>query len=72
MQFVDLANRFQSQVRVDTCSGEPAQADGKSVMQMIILAAIEGTKLRITAEGGDAQTAVDTLAGLVESGFGAD
>jgi len=72
MQFVDLANRFQSQVRVDTCSGERVQADGKSVMQMIILAAIEGTKLRITADGGDAQAAVDMLAGLVESGFGDD
>lgn len=72
MQFVDLANRFQSQVRVDTCSGEPVQADGKSVMQMIMLVAIEGTKLRITAEGGDAQAAVDTLAGLVESWLGDD
>lgn len=70
MQFVDLANQFQSQVRVDTCSDESVRADGKSVMQMIILAAVEGTKLRITAEGDDAESAIAKLAALVDSGFG--
>ena len=70
MQFVDLANQFESQIRVNTCSEEPAQADGKSVMQMIILAATEGTLLRITADGNDAPVAVDKLAALVDAGFG--
>ena len=38
---------------------EPGEADGKSVMQMIILAASEGTPLRIEADGDDAEEAVD-------------
>jgi phosphocarrier protein len=73
MQFVDTANRFTSDVQVKkpAWQGEEAvDADGKSVMQMIILAATEGTPLTIEANGEDAQSAVDTLAELFQSRFG--
>ena len=70
MQFVDVANQFAANVMVKKGGEEPAEADGKSVMQMIILAATEGTPLRIEADGDDAQAAVDQLAGLFESKFG--
>ena len=72
MQFVDLANQFESTVTVHKGGDEPLDADGKSVMQMIILAATEGTPLDITAEGADAEDAVGQLAELVESKFGED
>jgi phosphocarrier protein len=72
MQFVDLANRFSSQITVHKAGDEPADADGKSMMQMIILAAERGTTLRIDAEGDDANEAVDQLVKLVESKFGED
>src|SRR5450755_3947772 len=73
MQFVDLANQFKSQIMVNkpAIDGEdPGEADGKSVMQMIILAATEGTPLKISAEGEDAETAVVKLAKLFEDKFG--
>jgi phosphocarrier protein HPr len=70
MQFVDLANTFSSSITVRKGGEEPVDADGKSVMQMIILAATEGTPLDIEANGEDAQKAVDELAGLVEGKFG--
>jgi phosphocarrier protein HPr len=70
MQFVDVANQFTSAVTVHKGGEEPCDADGKSVMQMIILAATEGTPLRIEADGEDAQKAVDKLAELFESKFG--
>ena len=70
MQFVDLANQFTSNVTVHKFGEEPGEADGKSVMQMIILAATEGTKMRIDAEGEDAEDAVKKLADLFESKFG--
>ena len=70
MQFVDKANEFKSDIRVYKGGDEPEEADGKSVMQMIILAATEGTPLRIEAEGDDAQAAVDKLVELFESKFG--
>ena len=70
MQFVDVANQFESSVNVYKGGDEPCEADGKSVMQMIILAAVEGTPLRIVAEGPDADAAVAKLAELFENKFG--
>ena len=72
MQFVDKANEFKSDIRVYKGGDEPEEADGKSVMQMIILAATEGTKMRIEAEGDDADAAVCALAALFEGKFGED
>ena len=72
MQFVDLANSFKSEIKVVKFGEEPGEADGKSVMQMIILAATEGTKMRIDADGEDADEAVTKLAELFESKFGED
>ena len=70
MQFVDLANQFKSEIKVTKFGEEPGEADGKSVMQMIILAATEGTQMKIEAEGEDADHAVKKLAELFESKFG--
>lgn len=70
MQFVDLANSFKSEIIVRKFGEEPGEADGKSVMQMIILAATEGTQMRIEASGDDAEKAVEELAQLFEDKFG--
>src|SRR5262245_36499731 len=75
MQFVDVANGFESAITVKkaaTADEEAVEADGKSVMQMIILAATEGTTLRIEADGEDAGTAVEALAKLFDEKFGED
>ena len=70
MQFVDLANQFKSEIKVTKFGEEPGEADGKSVMEMIILAATEGTKMRIDAEGEDAEDAVTKLVQLFDDKFG--
>ena len=63
MQFVDIANQFESDV---TVSNGENDVDGKSIMQMSMLAATCGTELKITAQGPDAQQAIDALRELVE------
>ncbi len=63
MQFVDLASRFDCTV---TVSNDQTEADGKSIMQMSMLAATCGTRLHIRAQGPDAEKAVDALRELVE------
>ncbi len=70
MQFVDLANSFKSEIKVTKLGDEPGEADGKSVMQMIILAAVPGTQMRIDADGDDAEQAVEKLAALFADNFG--
>lgn len=63
MQFVDVANRFESEIKVS--NGE-TNVDGKSIMQISMLAATCGTKLNIRASGTDARQAIDALRELVE------
>ncbi len=63
MQFVDVANRFECDI---TVSNDENNVDGKSIMQMSMLAATYGTKLKIRAEGADAQQAINELQKLVE------
>jgi phosphocarrier protein len=63
MQFVDVANRFECDI---TVSNTENTVDGKSIMQMSMLAATYGTRLKIKAEGADAPQAVKALRQLVE------
>jgi len=63
MQFVDVANRFQSDI---TVSSSQTSIDGKRIMQISMLAATCGTKLKVRAEGPDAREAVEALRELVE------
>ena len=62
MQFVDIANKFECDINV---SNDENTVDGKSIMQMSMLAATCGTKLKIKAEGADAKEAIDALRELV-------
>jgi len=63
MQFVDTASQFASDISV---SSNENVVDGKSIMQMTMLAATHGTKLKIKAQGPDADQAVVALRELVE------
>jgi phosphocarrier protein len=63
MQFVDVASRFDCEVSVN--NGQTT-ADGKSIMQMSMLAATCGTRLTVRAEGPDADKAIEALRELVE------
>ncbi len=69
MCFVDAATPFKSTVTVKRAE---QQVDGKSIMQMMMLAATKGTELEIIAEGEDAPQAVAALKKLVESRFDED
>jgi phosphocarrier protein HPr len=66
MTFVDVASTFASEV---TVSKGDTSVDGKSIMQMMMLAATQGSVLEIAAEGDDADTALAALRALVERGF---
>lgn len=66
MQFVDLANSFESDISV---GHQDISVDAKSIMQMTMLAATCGTRLKITAVGPDADRAVASLRDLVDRKF---
>lgn len=64
MQFVDCANGFNSRISIRKDS---QCVDGKSIMQVTMLAAARGTKLKIIAEGNDAPQAIEILARLIQN-----
>lgn len=66
MSFVDAAASFDADIKVR--KGEQV-VDGKSIMQLMMLAATQGTELIISADGSDADDAVNALQQLVDSKF---
>ncbi len=66
--FAEIANGVEADIKVRRCDYGDA-VDGKSIMQMMMLAATSGTRIEITAAGNDAPLALETLVKLVESGF---
>ena len=66
---VALTNRFVAEIRVRKGQEE---VDGKSVLHLMTLAAAKGTELVITAEGPDAEEALDAIVTMVAEGFGED
>ena len=62
--FVKTAMRFQSRVTVGV-NGK--SADAKSILAVLALGATGGTQLRLSAEGDDADAALDALASCVSS-----
>jgi phosphocarrier protein HPr len=66
-KFVHVATRFQAHVKV---ARDTREVDGKSIMGILLLAAARGCTITISADGDDERAAVDTLAALVQSGFG--
>lgn len=66
MTFVDVASTFQSEVLVRK---DDTEVDGKSIMQVMMLAAAKGSELVICCTGPDAKAAAAALKKLVDSGF---
>jgi len=67
--FAAIAGGFESQVRVRAGDED---ADGKSVMELMFLAATMGTQIEVVCVGIDADACLDALRDLVERGFNED
>jgi len=68
MRFVELAQSFNARIRVSAADGSK-EVDGKSAMELMLLGAAAGTTLRISADGPDAESAIQALAHLVKARF---
>jgi phosphocarrier protein len=66
-KFVQAAGRFRARILL---SRDGQSVDGKSILGILTLAACQGTRLTLRAEGPDEDEAVATLAGLVDGKFG--
>ena len=68
MAFASMASSFRCAIKVHRMDNEE-RVDGKSVMQMLMLACTQGTEIEIEADGVDAGEAIAALRILVEGRF---
>ncbi len=64
--FVKVAGKFESHIQVEK-DGEII--NGKSIMGLMMLAAGQGSKLTVTAEGRDAEAALKAIEELFQQKF---
>jgi phosphocarrier protein len=69
--FVQTASSYDCNITVRR-TDQDERVNGKSVMQMMMLAATRGTKIEISAVNTDAREAVAALVRLVKTGFQED
>jgi phosphocarrier protein HPr len=67
--FVRIASRYRSEIWV---SKEGEEVNGKSIMGLMMLAAGQGSTLKIRCEGPDADKALEELEALVNAKFNED
>jgi len=65
-KFVHTAGRFAAHILVARGQRE---VDGKSIMGLLLLAAAQGSAIRITADGADEEQALAALCDLIKRGF---
>jgi phosphocarrier protein HPr len=69
MRLADVAAQFQSRIRIKK---DDMDVDGKSPMELMLLAAPCGTKLLLCADGADSAAALDALIQLINEKFNED
>ena len=66
-KLIDLASGFESGIRIFR---DGREADAKSIMKVMMLAASKGASIEVVAQGGDAAEAVEAIERLVAERFG--
>lgn len=66
-QFMQKARDYKSDITVEV---DGMRADGKSIMQLMALGAMQGAIVKVTAKGADAERAVTDLIALIQGRFG--
>ena len=65
-KLIELASGFESRISIRSNDRE---ADAKSIMRVMMLAASKGARIEVVAQGADAAEAVDAIERLVSGRF---
>ena len=66
-KFVTVASQYEADIRV---AKDGREVSGKSIMGVMMLAAARGSRIDVSADGADAEAALDALEELVRDRFG--
>ncbi len=67
VKFVNLANRYSSSVKIIK---DETEMDGKSILGILTLAAVQGTSIVLRISGKDENDALKALEEMVKDKFG--
>jgi phosphocarrier protein len=65
--FSKQASQFTSKIEVVK---DHMKVNGKSIMELLTIAAVKGAKIIIRSDGNDEEDAINSLVSLVKDGFG--
>ena len=68
-KLVQLSNQFSATISLEK---EGEEADAKSIMDVLMLAGTQDTRLKIIAEGSDEEEAVEEISRLIGNKFEED
>lgn len=66
VKFANLANRFNSSVKIEKDGNE---IDGKSILGILTLAAVQGSQIILKVSGADEDRALKALIALINNKF---
>ncbi len=67
-KLVDLTSGYSADIQI----GHEKMVDGKSILSLMMLAAVQGTELNIEADGPDEEQAISAITALIKDRFGED
>ena len=68
-RFVEVVEKFESEATVEK---DGLEASGSSIMGLLMLAASQGTTIKVTSNGKDSEELISALDTLIKSKFGED
>lgn len=66
VKFVNMANRFSADVKIEK---DGSEIDGKSILGILTLAAIQGAEIVLKVDGADEEAALKSLVALINNKF---
>ena len=66
VKFVNLANRFASSIKIVK---DGSEVDGKSVLGILTLAAVQGSEIQLNVSGKDEDMAFQAISDLIDDKF---
>ena len=64
-KLVELSGGMESGIQI----GHEKMVDGKSILSLMMLAAVQGTEVSIEVEGPDEEQAMSAILALIQNGF---
>ena len=68
--FVKAASRYDAEVRIADLETGADEVSGRSLLALMALGIRQGSRVRVSAAGPQAQAALDDLRALIDDGFG--